>query len=120
METERMIRDLKYVANKYKDKPLYTGETDIHGMCLDVIRKLEDYVSKEAPPTLEDVMEAAFENNFICWYEEDLNRLVFGFVMPEFFVYEDKVTSAMPHTQFNFKNYELFDLGRRYLQSLKV
>lgn len=41
METDVMIRELKYKANKHKNDRLDTFTTDITAMCNDVIPKLE-------------------------------------------------------------------------------
>ena len=67
----------------------------------------------------EDVVALSLKNNFDCWYEEEQNRVVFGDVLPEFFVYKEKVVSAVPHTNNYFKNYDLFNVARRYLESQK-
>ena len=42
MTTEDMIRELINVAEKYKDKPVYTGDVNISIMCTDVARRLTE------------------------------------------------------------------------------
>lgn len=83
---------------------------------------LDEYIhqnTKRQTLTLDEVVNTALKNNFDCWYEEDLNRIVFGAALPEYFVYKDKVVSAIPQTNHYFKYYEMFDMGRRYLESQK-
>lgn len=47
MRTEDLIRNLKYVKNKYKNRRVFTGEVNIYSMCDDVIKKLEELQPKE-------------------------------------------------------------------------
>ena len=42
MDTEQMIRELRYLENKYKDYTYSTFETNWHCMCHDVANKLEE------------------------------------------------------------------------------
>lgn len=42
MSTEDMIMELNGVREKYKNKPVYTGDVNIPIMCDDVIRKLKE------------------------------------------------------------------------------
>ena len=42
MTTEDMIRALGNVIEEYKNKPVFTGKTDIPMMCRDVIGKLKE------------------------------------------------------------------------------
>lgn len=41
MDTERMINELKNVAEKHGNKRVFTGEVNITAMCEDIIPKLE-------------------------------------------------------------------------------
>ncbi len=41
MDTERMINELENVAEKYRNKRVFTGEVNITAMCEDVIPKLK-------------------------------------------------------------------------------
>lgn len=45
MTTEDMIRALGNVIEEYKNKPVFTGQTDIPMMCRDVIDKLKELTS---------------------------------------------------------------------------
>ena len=42
MTTEDMIMELNGVREKYKDKPVYTGDVNIPIMCDDIISKLRE------------------------------------------------------------------------------
>ena len=42
MDTEQMIRELRYLENKYKDCTYSTFETNWHCMCHDVANRLEE------------------------------------------------------------------------------
>ena len=42
MDTEQMIRELRYLENKYKDYTYSTFETNWHCMCHDVANRLEE------------------------------------------------------------------------------
>lgn len=42
MDTEQMIRELRYLENKYKDRKYSTFETNWHLMCRDVANRLEE------------------------------------------------------------------------------
>lgn len=58
METDVMIRALKYTANKHKNDRLVTFDTNITAMCNDVIPKLELLKAYEdIGPTPEQLLE---------------------------------------------------------------
>ena len=42
MDTEQMIRELRYLENEYKDRKYSTFETNWHLMCHDVANRLEE------------------------------------------------------------------------------
>lgn len=42
MDTKRMIRELRTVANNHKDDKLFTGQLDINLMCTQVANHLEE------------------------------------------------------------------------------
>ena len=42
MDTEQMIRELRYVENKYKDYTYSTFETNWYCLCRDVADRLEE------------------------------------------------------------------------------
>ena len=42
MDTEQMIRELRYLENEYKDCKYSTFETNWHLMCHDVANRLEE------------------------------------------------------------------------------
>lgn len=46
MGTEDLIRELENVEKEFRDKPVYTGETNIPIMCNDIIRKLRELDEK--------------------------------------------------------------------------
>ena len=47
MDTEKMIREVKYVAEKHKNDRKFTGQTVISDMCNDIIPKLEKLAEYE-------------------------------------------------------------------------
>lgn len=78
-----------------------------------------EFLAQHRPPTFNEVVAIALKTNTYCWYEEDLNRIVFGAVLAEFFVYKDRVVSAIPLYNHYFEYHEMFDMARRYLESQK-
>ena len=42
MDTEQMIRELRYLEDKYKDRSYSTFEVNWHCMCHDVANRLEE------------------------------------------------------------------------------
>ena len=42
MDTEQMIRELRYLENKYKDRTYSTFETNWYCLCRDVADRLEE------------------------------------------------------------------------------
>lgn len=42
LDTERMIKELRYEAVKHKDDKLFTGQTNISAMCADAADRLEE------------------------------------------------------------------------------
>lgn len=58
MNTEKMITELKAVAEKHKNDTVYTFQTNITAMCRDIISKLGQLAEYEAIGTVEEYREA--------------------------------------------------------------
>ena len=56
MNTENMIRQLRYEAEKHKHDKLFTGQTNISIMCADVADRLEE-LYKEVEETRSELYE---------------------------------------------------------------
>lgn len=75
METDVMIRALKYTANKHKNDRLVTFDTNITAMCNDVIPKLELLKAYEdICPTPEKLLEIDKMYSDMCREVAELKR----------------------------------------------
>ncbi len=72
VKTEDMIRALGNVIEEYKNKPVFTGQTDIPMMCRDVIDKLKELSNPwhTGTPTEEEIDEDNAYCYALClWYD---------------------------------------------------
>ena len=76
MDTEQMIRALRYEAEKHEDDKLFTGDTNISAMCTDAANKIEELNNKlniKATPTapnISSVFKSAYCNT--CDYRSNV------------------------------------------------
>ncbi len=69
MTSEQMIRELRAVAEKYKDKPLATFETNINAMATDAANHIESLCSEINRQKAE--IERLQDRNRKCIYLSD-------------------------------------------------
>lgn len=67
MDTETMITELRSLEEKYRDKPVYTGEVNISSLCHDVSSRLEEMNNKIKSLTDEN----KFLKGMIKFYREE-------------------------------------------------
>ena len=76
MDTEQMIRALRYEAEKHEDDKLFTGDTNISAMCTDAANKIEELNNKlntkDTPtaPNISSVFISAYCNT--CDYRSNV------------------------------------------------
>lgn len=119
METEQLIRQLKYESDKHRNDKLFTFQTNITAMCNDIIPKLEklkEYEDAEKNGTL---------NKFPCKVGGTLYRIrhgnvqelvVWGIDMYEMHLHtgvEFHISiNCMTKAEHEYCNYEIDDVGK--------
>ncbi len=89
MTTERMIRAVEAVADKHKNDFVPTCQTNITGMCRDVIPKLELLAAYEQIGTVEEIKEIL---HIISEGQEDVD--------------ESGISTGLLHTLLKYAKYE--------------